>query len=95
MPEQKIDVNYVANLARLELTADEVERFSAQLSDILGYVEKLEGLDVEGIEPMAHAAPVFDIMRDDVARPGIGMEAALSNAPERAGEQFKVTRVVE
>ena len=95
MSEQKIDVNYVANLARLELTPDEAERFSSQLSDILGYVQKLESLDVDHIEPMAHASPVYDVMREDVSRPGSGAGAALSNAPDQAGEQFKVTRVVE
>jgi len=94
MPEQKIDVNYVANLAHLELTASETERFSTQLSEILGYIQKLEQLDVDGIEPMAHGEPVFDIMREDIARPGAGAETALKNAPDRAGEQFKVTRVV-
>jgi len=90
-----IDVNYVADLARLELTADEAERFSAQLGSILDYVTKLETLDVSGVEPMAHAETVYDVMRDDVARPGGGAETALSNAPARSPDQFRVTRVVE
>ena len=95
MASPEIDVNYVADLARLELTSDEAERFSGQLADILGYVTKLEALDVEGVEPMAHATPVYDVMRDDVARPGAGTDTALANAPEKSGGQFKVTRVVE
>jgi aspartyl-tRNA(Asn)/glutamyl-tRNA(Gln) amidotransferase subunit C len=95
MAEEKIDVNYVAHLARLELSAGEVERFSRQLDDILGYVRQLEQLDVENIEPMAHATPVYDVMREDQARPGAGTESALGNAPERSSNQFRVTRVVE
>ena len=95
MATPEIDVNYVADLARLELTADEAERFSGQLADILGYVTKLEALDVDGVEPMAHAAPVYDVMREDVARSGAGTETALENAPEKSNDQFKVTRVVE
>ena len=95
MAEEKIDVNYVANLARLELSADEAVRFSRQLDDILGYIQQLEQLDVENIEPMAHATPVYDVMREDLARPGAGTESALANAPERNSDQFRVTRVVD
>ena len=95
MAEQEIDVNYVADLARLELTADEAQRFSGQLGNILDYVRKLEGLDVDSIEPMAHAAPVFDVLREDESRPGAGTEVALRNAPDRSSDQFRVTRVVE
>ncbi len=95
MPTPTIDVRYVADLARLELTAEEEAAFSTQLSDILGYVQKLESLDVEGIEPMAHASPVFDVLREDLARPGAGAEAALANAPDRTPDQFRVPRVVE
>ena len=95
MPKQEIDVDYVAHLARLDLSPEEVESFSGQLASILEYVNKLDRLDVEGIEPMAHAAPVFDVMRDDVSRPGSGAESALANAPDQASDQFRVTRVVE
>jgi aspartyl-tRNA(Asn)/glutamyl-tRNA(Gln) amidotransferase subunit C len=95
MDNDKIDVNYVADLARLELSDDEVKRFSSQLDDILGYVRQLEQLDVSGIEAMAHATPVYDVMRRDEARPGNGTQSALANAPEKSGDQFRVTRVVE
>ncbi len=95
MDNDKIDVNYVADLARLQLTDEEVERFSSQLNDIIGYVRQLEGLDVTGIEAMAHATPVYDIMRADESRPGNGTQCALANAPEKSADQFRVTRVVE
>ena len=95
MDKEKIDVNYVAELARIELTDDEAERFSSQLDDILGYVRQLEGLDVSGIEAMAHAAPVYDVMRDDQSRSGEGSKSALANAKDSSTDQFRVTRVVE
>jgi len=95
MDKDKIDVNYVAELARIELTNDEAERFSAQLDDILGYVRQLEGLDVSGIEAMAHATPVYDVMREDQSRSGEGTKTALANVQESTADQFRVTRVVE
>ena len=95
MDEEKINVNYVADLARLELTEDEVERFTGQLDDIIGYVRQLEQLDVTGIEAMAHAVPVYDIMREDNRRPGDGTESALLNTQDSSSNQFRVPRVVE
>ena len=95
MQDKSIDVNYVADLARLELTPDECERFSEQLNKVIDFVKQLEKLETDSIEPMAHASPVFDIMRDDVYRPGFGSENALLNAPMANKNQFKVTRVVE
>ncbi len=62
-----MDIKKLANLARLELTDDEATRYEAQLEDVLKLVEKLQEADVGGIEPMAHANPVFDVVREDVA----------------------------
>ncbi|MEM0897888.1 MAG: Asp-tRNA(Asn)/Glu-tRNA(Gln) amidotransferase subunit GatC [Verrucomicrobiota bacterium] len=90
-----LDLQKLAILARIELTDDELARFAPQLEKVLGYIEKLEELDVDGIEPTAHAAPVFDVMREDVSRPGFGAEKALQNAPKRAGDQFQVAKVIE
>jgi len=95
MDEEKINVNYVADLARLELTENEIQRFTKQLDDIIGYVRQLEQLNVDEIEPMAHAVPVYDVMRDDESQPGAGTKTALQNAPEASSDQFRVTRVVE
>ena len=95
MQDKSIDVNNVADLARLELTPDECERFSEQLNKVIDFVKQLEKLETDSIEPMAHASPVFDIMRDDVNRPGFGSENAILNAPMANKNQFKVTRVVE
>jgi|TARA_B110000438_G_scaffold278717_1_gene302526 aspartyl-tRNA(Asn)/glutamyl-tRNA(Gln) amidotransferase subunit C len=95
MQDKSIDVNYVADLARLELTQDESERFSEQLNKVIDFVKQLESLETDSIEPMAHASPVYDVMRDDVNRPGFGTDTALLNAPMTSNNQFKVTRVVE
>ena len=95
MDEEKINVNYVADLARLELSADEVQRFTGQLEDIIGYVRQLEQLDITGIEAMAHAVPVYDVMREDERRLGDGTESALLNAQDSSSNQFRVPRVVE
>lgn len=91
-----MDVNHVANLARLSLSEAEAARFQAQLEQILQHVRELESVDVSGIEPTAHANPVFDAMREDVARDhSFTADEALANAPERSQDQFKVVKVVE
>ena len=95
MADPTIDIRYVANLARINLTDDEVTRFSGQLQGVMKHIDKLSEVDVEGIEPTAHASPVFDVMREDVARPGFGVENALKNAPRRVGDQFGVPKVIE
>lgn len=94
MSHSHIDVRYVANLARLELTDDEVAVFQPQLDAILEHVEALTKIDVDGIEPMAHPAPVMDRMRDDTPHESIPPEAVLQNAPDQAQGQIRVPKVV-
>jgi aspartyl-tRNA(Asn)/glutamyl-tRNA(Gln) amidotransferase subunit C len=89
------EVLHVARLSRLHLTDDEVERMRQQLDAILAYVDKLRELDVEGIEPTAHAVPLVNVMRDDALVPSLSQEQALSNAPDRAEEFFRVPRIIE
>ena len=89
------DVQHVARLARLHLTEDEVERMREQLDAILAYIDKLRELDVEGVEPTAHAVPLVNVMRDDQVTPCLPQEQALANAPDRAGEFFRVPRIIE
>ena len=93
--DPNLNLDYVANLARLALTAEEKTRFAEQLGDILHYVEKLKQVDVAGVEPMAHASPVFNVWEADVARPGLPVEAALRNAPARRQNMVVVPKVVE
>lgn len=94
-PASDINIEYVANLARLALTPAEKEKFSRQLGDILHYVEKLNQVDVTGVEPMAHASPVFNVWQADVARPGLTVEQALRNAPEQRAQMIVVPKIVE
>ncbi len=87
-------VKHVAKLARLNLNDDEIKMFTRQLGDILGYVEKLNELDTEGIEPTAHAAPLKNVLREDKAGAGIGIESVLKNAPARDGNFFTIPKVL-
>jgi aspartyl-tRNA(Asn)/glutamyl-tRNA(Gln) amidotransferase subunit C len=90
-----LDVAYVARLARLELTAEETALFQTQLAQVLAHAEKLREVDLEGVEPAAHAWPMFDVLREDAPRPGLTQEEALRNAPRVANGLFIVTKVIE
>jgi aspartyl-tRNA(Asn)/glutamyl-tRNA(Gln) amidotransferase subunit C len=90
-----IDIDYVANLARLELTPEEKSKFSAQLGDILKYFDKLNTIDVSGEEPMAHPFPVFNVLGADEPSGTLSPEDALANAPKQRDQQLVVPKVVE
>jgi aspartyl-tRNA(Asn)/glutamyl-tRNA(Gln) amidotransferase subunit C len=95
MPTVEIDVKYVAHLARLSLSPEEEQKISAQLGNILGYIEKLKQVDVTGVEPTAHAFPLVNVTRPDKVRPSISNEDALRNAPAKANGLFIVPKIVE
>ncbi len=88
-------VEDVARLARLELSEEEKNLFAGQMGDILGYVEKLRELDTEGVLPTSHAVPMENAFREDVDCPSIGIEKALTNAPDRVGSFYRVPKVIE
>ena len=90
-----INIDYVANLARLALTAQEKETFSRQLGDVLHYIEKLREVDVAQVEPTAHAFPVFNVWAEDVPQPGLPVDVALKNAPAQRDNMIVVPKVVE
>lgn len=94
MSHSHIDVRYVANLARLELSDEEVAVFQPQLEAILRHAEALTKLDVSGIDPTAHSVPVFGRMRDDVPHESLEPSALLQNAPDQAQGQIRVPKVV-
>jgi aspartyl-tRNA(Asn)/glutamyl-tRNA(Gln) amidotransferase subunit C len=94
MPLTQEEVLHVAELARLSLGPDEVEMFTRQLNDILRYVEQLQELDTEGVTPMSHVVPVYNVLRDDEVQPGLDRDQALENAPAREGGAFLVPRVI-
>lgn len=95
MAENKIDVAYVANLARLELTDEEKAVFQPQLETIVKYVEKISAVDVEGVEPMMHGRPLVNAFREDVVKPSLDREVALANAPAKVGDEFLLPKIVE
>lgn len=91
----KIDVRYVAHLARLHLTDEEAARFQGQIEQILGHVKELSKLNVDGVEPTAHAMPMNNVFRKDEAKPCMDREKALANAPKERHGQFVVPKIVE
>jgi len=88
------EVAYVAKLARLELSAAEVEKTTAQLDRILSYVEKLNELDTSGIAVTTHALAVQNAFREDQVRASLPQAEALANGPLQNGEAFVVPRVI-
>lgn len=94
MATDDIDVRYVAGLARLHLTDEECATFQPQLDAILTHAKSLLEIDVEGIEPTAHAVPVYDVMREDVPVASLPQESVLRNAPEQAQGQIRVPKVI-
>jgi len=90
-----LDVGYVAHLARIHLTDEETSAFQGQLEQVVDYVRQLEEVDVEGVEPMAHAVPMHNVLRKDEARPSLDRDEALANAPASKGGQFVVPRILE
>jgi aspartyl-tRNA(Asn)/glutamyl-tRNA(Gln) amidotransferase subunit C len=89
------EVEEIALLARLQLSADEAERLRGELSGILGYIEKLKACDVSGVEPMTHAVPMDLPLRADELAPSLSTDAALAAAPARVEDSFSVPRVIE
>lgn len=89
------DVEYVAKLARLDVTQSEKEKFTAQLNDILLYIDKLNELDTQGIAPMTHAIAVTNAFREDRVTDSLGTQGALANAPDARGEFFRVPKVID
>jgi len=95
MSSEHMDVRHIADLARIDLSDEECNTFQGQLESILGYIEKLKSADVEGIEPTAHASPVFDRLREDGSRPGLDQADFLRNAPDKALGQIRMPKVVD
>lgn len=89
------DVEHVAALARLELTDEEKNTYTEQLNAILKYADQLNALDTDHVEPTSHAVPLFNVLREDVARPSIEIEKVMLNAPDEEDGQFKVPAVLE
>ena len=95
MSAPHIDIQRIATLSRLKLTDAEAALYSTQLEKILDYVNVLEKYDLSGVEPSAHARPVFDVWREDVAAESLPLPLVLGNAPRRTEDQFFIGKVVE
>ena len=88
-------VDHVARLARLDLSDDERTRMQAELSAILEHAERIQTLDLDGLEPTSHPVPLKNMMRADEVTPSLGQEAALANGPEVEDGRFRVPRIIE
>jgi aspartyl-tRNA(Asn)/glutamyl-tRNA(Gln) amidotransferase subunit C len=90
----RTDVEHVANLARLALADDEVERFTEQLAVILEHAQDLAGLDLDGVVPTAHPLPLVNVLRADDVRPCLDRDEVLSQAPAAEDGRFRVPRIL-
>src|SRR5205807_9452254 len=87
-------VRHVAIVARLARDETQITRVTGQLESILEYVAKIQQVDTSGVEPMAHALPMHNVFREDVAEPSLPLEKVLQNAPDSDGSFFKVPKVM-
>ena len=92
MPDE---VRKVARLARLKLSEDEVATYTRQLGQVLGYIDRLSEVDTNGVEPMAHAIEMDNVVRADEPRDSLPREAALSNAPKADTRFFQVPPILD
>ena len=88
------DVRHVARLARLAVTDEEVELFAGQLGAVLEHAQDVESLDTAGVPPTAHPLPLENVLRDDVARPGLPPDEVLAMAPAAEDGRFRVPRIL-
>ena len=95
MPLTTQDVQWVAHLARLQLTEAELETMTRQLSAIVDYVAQLKQVNTDGVEPMAHALAIHNVFREDEAAPSLPVAEALANAPQRRGDFYSVPAVLD
>lgn len=88
------DVAHVARLARLSLTDEELERFTAQLASVLDHAADVAALDLDGVAPTAHPLPLVNVLRPDEVRPSLDRDEVLAAAPDTEDERFRVPRIV-
>ncbi|MDP6957171.1 MAG: Asp-tRNA(Asn)/Glu-tRNA(Gln) amidotransferase subunit GatC [Planctomycetota bacterium] len=88
-------IHHLSELARIRLSPEEESRYQKQLQSVIGYMEKLKTVDVEGIEPLAHVGEITGGMRPDQVSPSFSPEKALENAPSASENRFVVPKVVE
>ena len=89
------EVKYVANLARLAITEEEAVKFTNQLDAIISFAEQLNELDTDHVEPTSHVLDIKNVMREDIAKPGLPVEEVLKNAPDHENGQIRVPSIIE
>ncbi|MHC4715934.1 MAG: Asp-tRNA(Asn)/Glu-tRNA(Gln) amidotransferase subunit GatC [Planctomycetota bacterium] len=87
-------IRHIGRLSRIELTDEQVAVFGRQFADIVAYMDKLQELDTEGVEPMAHAVEVRNVFGEDDPAESLGPDKALSGAPDRHQDFYKVPKVI-
>ncbi|ABY91847.1 aspartyl/glutamyl-tRNA(Asn/Gln) amidotransferase subunit C [Thermoanaerobacter thermohydrosulfuricus] len=95
MAISRSEVEHVAKLARLKFSQEEIEEFTVQLSKIIDYVNKLNELDTENVEPTAHIVPIHNVFREDEVKPSMDRDKILMNAPYKENGCFKVPKIIE
>ncbi len=88
-------IDYVGILAKLDLSVEEKARAKEDMANMLDYIDMLNGLDTEGVEPMSHVFPVHNVFREDIVENGNDRENMLENAPDRKDGCYKVPKTVE
>ena len=89
------NVKYIAGLARIHLSSQEIDQLTGNLEDILGYIEKLSKLDVERVKPTSHVLSLENVYREDTPKPSLGQDDALSISVAKHKGSFKVPQVIE
>jgi aspartyl-tRNA(Asn)/glutamyl-tRNA(Gln) amidotransferase subunit C len=87
-------VAHVARLARIAVPEDQLDTLARELAAIVGYVEQIQGLDLEDVPPLSHGGDARNVFRDDAVLPSLPLDRALQNAPARQGGSFQVPRVI-
>lgn len=91
----KISVDHLSRLARLSISEEEKSTYGDQLAGILSYMEKLNELDTEGVEPTSHVISMSNVVREDLPLSSLPREEALANAPDSTGEFYRVPKIIE
>ena len=88
-------VDHIAHLARLEINGEEKENIKKDLSKIIGFVDQLNAVDTEGVEPLIFMTDSINVLREDVFEPSITQKEALKNAPNHDSDYFKIAKVLK
>ncbi|UPA28492.1 MAG: Asp-tRNA(Asn)/Glu-tRNA(Gln) amidotransferase subunit GatC [Verrucomicrobiota bacterium] len=95
MTNQHVDLDRIMQLCRIELTDDEKRTLTQQLDTMLHYLDQIQEVDIEGVEPLYHSVEACDVLREDVPGENFSVDEALQNAPDTREHQITVPRIVD